>query len=365
MGRSPLSFNLKPERREPFKRSPENQRKRAIGNEMKRGIYRTLFQWGFAVLLILLLFCFGDVSNLVRLQDVSWNGVLLVFLCNAAFSIAHNFRWKLIVDHLSDEKRESFSSLFRYLMNSYTLGLVVPLDVSLVGVRAYHLRQSTQLQTALAIFSVLLDRFLDVIILVALALPSCLFITGAVPAGVAILIVLLSLAGLSLLIRWKKGETFSFFLAGYHFAIVRILSRVPLLKKWIASKGGVTEMECHFDQSSVSQIMSWNVIKYIFLSLRFYFTGQALGVPFSFVQSFFFIPFIQLSGFVSFTPGGLGVVEAGTYGALLLMGIPKSQILLFVFGQRILLMLTLLCLFLLSHLFYIFQLKMRREESLE
>ncbi len=73
---------------------------------MKRGIYRTLFQWGFAALLILLLFCFGDVSNLVRLQDVRWNAFLMVFLCNTAFSIAHNFRWKLIVDHLSGEKEQ-------------------------------------------------------------------------------------------------------------------------------------------------------------------------------------------------------------------------------------------------------------------
>jgi hypothetical protein len=51
-----------------------------------------------------------------------------------------------------------------------------------------------------------LDRFLDVIIFIVLVLPSFLFITGATPAPLAILIVLLFLSGLSLLIRWKRGH---------------------------------------------------------------------------------------------------------------------------------------------------------------
>ncbi len=335
-----------------------NSLKRSIG----KGIWKKVL---LAILLLGLLAYFGDVSSLTRLPEIKWGFVFLIFLCTLFFSLSHNFRWKGIVDHISGEKRESFSSLYRYLLNSYAFGIVVPLDVSLAGVRSYYLRQSQQLSMSLAIFSVLLDRFLDVIIFIVLVLPSFLLITGAASAPLAILIVLLFLLGLSLLIRWKKGDTFSFLLKSYRIGLVRVFSKVPVLRKWIPLKGEVTEMECHFDQSSVFQIMGWNVIKYIFLSLRFYFTGQALGVPFSLIQGFFFIPFIQLSGFISITPGGLGVVEAGTYGALLLMGIPKSQILLFVFGQRILLMFTLLCLVVLNHLLYVFQTKWRKVASVE
>ena len=124
-------------------------------------------------------------------------------------------------------------------------------------------------------------------------------------------------------------------------------------------------MECHFDESSVFQIMGWNCIKYIFLSLRFFFTGLALGVPFSLIQGFFFIPFIQLSGFINITPGGLGVVEAGTYGAPPPHGDFQITDPLFVFGQRFLLMATLLCLVLLNHLLYFVQSKWREVGSFE
>lgn len=327
-----------------------------------RGIWKKVL---LATLLLGLLAYFGDVSSLKRLPEMKWGFVFLIFLCTLFFTLSHNFRWKGIVDHISGEKRESFSSLYRYLLNSYAFGIVVPIDVSLAGVRSYYLRQSQQLSMPLAIFSVLLDRFLDVIIFVLLAFPSFLFITRAASALPALVIVFLFFLGLFLLVRWKKGDTFSYLLRSYHLGLIRILLRVPLLKNWISPKGGATETECHFDESSVFQIMGWNCIKYIFLSLRFFFTGLALGVPFSLIQGFFFIPFIQLSGFINITPGGLGVVEAGTYGALFLMGISKSQILLFVFGQRILLMATLLCLVLLNHLLYFVQSKWREVGSFE
>jgi uncharacterized protein (TIRG00374 family) len=327
---------------------------------IEKGIWKKAL---LAVLLLGLLVYFGDLSFLTRLPEIKWGFVFLIFLCTLFFSLSHNFRWKGIVDHLSGEKRENFFSLYRYLLNSYAFGIVVPLDVSLAGVRSYYLKQSQQLSTSLAIFSVLLDRFLDVFIFIVLALPSFSFITGVAPASLSFLILILFILGLSLMVHWKKGDTFSFLLKGYHVGLVRVFSKVPVLGKWIHPKGEVTEMECHFDESSVFQIMGWSVVKYIFLSLRFYFTGQALGVPFSLIQGFFIIPFIQLTGFISITPGGLGVVEAGTYGALLLMGIPKSQILLFVFGQRILLIFTLLCLFSLSHLYHFVQSRWRKVES--
>jgi uncharacterized membrane protein YbhN (UPF0104 family) len=111
--------------------------------------------------------------------------------------------------------------------------------------------------------------------------------------------------------------------------------------------------------------MGWNTIKYIFLCLRFYFTGLALGIRFPLLQSFFFLPFVQLSGLINITPGGLGFVEMGTYGALYLMGVPHAQILLFVVGQRILLFSIFIILFLLTRLFSLIQSRGRTAEGLE
>lgn len=328
---------------------------------VRKGIWKKVF---LAILLLGVLAYFGDVSSLIHLPEIKWGFFILIFLCTLFFTLSHNFRWKGIVDHLSDGKGESFFSLYRYLLNGYAFGMVIPLDVSLAGLRSYYLKRSQKLTMSLAIFSVFLDRFLDVIILITMATPSFLFITGVASTKLSMGIVFVSLVGLLGAGYWKKGETFSFLLKGYRIGLLLVFSRLPVLRKWIPLQGEGIEAACHFDSSSVYLIMGWNFIKYFFLTLRFYFTGQALGVVFSPIQAFFFIPFIQLSGFVNLTPGGLGVVEAGTYGALVLMGIPKSQILLFVFGQRVLFMATFFLLFMINHLFFFFQSKSERMDPL-
>jgi uncharacterized protein (TIRG00374 family) len=217
----------------------------------------------------------------------------------------------------------------------------------------------------LAVFSVLLDRFLDLVILIMMLLPSLLLVTGAISSAQAFLILISLMIGQGFIIIWKEGETFHFFLSIYRLLVERVFSKVPFLGSRI--KEGTRELEgsYHFDLTSVFRIITWNFIKYFFLSLRFYFTGQAFGVLFPWVRGFFFLPLIQISGLINITPAGLGVTEMGTYGALFLMGIPKSQILIFVLGQRILLLSIILILFALNHLFYLIQSMWDRVEGLE
>jgi len=327
---------------------------------MKKPLLKILVQWGLALLLVLLLFTLGDVSQLAHLSEIHWEFVLLVFLSNVGFTLAHNFRWKEIVDNLSGQKGSPFFSLYRSLVNSYAIGKIIPMDVSLLGLRSYYLKRFQNLPMSTAIFSVLLDRFLDLLLFLTMALPSFLLISQAASATQAMLILLLLLILQGFVILWKKGETFHFFLFLFRTFLVRWLSKIPFLGTRI-SEGMKEEGEIHpFDLASVVQIMGWNHIKYFFLCLRFFFTGLALGIQIPLVKSFFFIPFVQLSGLINITPGGLGVVEMGTYGALFLMGIPNSQILLFVFGQRILLFSIFLSLFVLSHLFYFIHYRWRR-----
>lgn len=330
---------------------------------MKQPFFKVLIQWGLGILLILLVIYLGDISQLPRLPEIHWIYVFALFLSNLGFALSHNFRWKGIVDQGSATKEGNFFSLFRNLVNSYALGIIIPLDISLLSMRSYHLKQVQKMPMTVAIFSVLLDRLLDFIILIMMVLPSILLITGTISVTQSFFILALLLAGQVLIMLWEKGNTFHSLLSLYRVFLERWLTKIPLFRNWM--KAGIKEMEgsYQFDTASVFQITSWSFVKYIFLSLRFYFTGQVLGIPFSWGQGFFFIPFIQLTGLINITPGGIGVTEIGTYGALFLMGVPKSQILIFVFGQRILLLFVFLILFALNHLFYLIQSRWEKVEG--
>ncbi len=328
---------------------------------MKKPLFKHVAQWGLAlVLLLALIFFLGDLSQLKTLPEVHWNYILLAFLGNVGFTLSHNFRWKGIVEGLSPSKKIDFFSLYRFLIDSYAIGKIIPMDASLVGLRSYYLKEFQKIPISMALLSVLLDRFLDVILFLILAVPSFLLITKATSPDQSFSIFLMILLGFALIVAWKKGDTFHFFLNLYRLVIIRWLSKVP----WVGHrmKEGIDETREHrpFRAGSVVQIMVWNFVKYIFLSIRFYLTGQALGISFPFVQSFFFLPFVQLSGLVNVTPGGLGILEMGTYGALFFMGVTRSQILIFVLGQRILLFPMFLILLVLTHLFYFIQTRWRR-----
>jgi uncharacterized membrane protein YbhN (UPF0104 family) len=65
---------------------------------------------------------------------------------------------------------------------------------------------------------------------------------------------------------------------------------------------------------------------------------------------------------LNITPGGLGTVELGSYGALKLMGVPDSKIMVFIVGQRILISCIVVVFALLSHLIFLIGSKLRRAE---
>jgi len=318
-------------------------------------------QWILVVLFLFGLIYIGDVSELTRWPKIHWSFVLLAFLSTVGFTLIHNLRWMAIVKRMSKGSaglRRDFFQFYRWLLNSYALGTVIPSDISLAGVRTYYVNRSRNLLLPAALFSVLLDRFFDFIVFFVLAFPSFLMITKVGGEIKALSILGLFMAAVFLFIYWKKGEGLDSLMQVYRSGM-ELLLKLPIIGKRIEGKWKEETLgKSSFSEGSVYQMMGWSFLKYLLLSLRFYFTGRALGVTFPFLQGVFFIPFIQLVGMLNITPGGLGVVEMGSYGALMLMGVSESKAMVFVVGQRILLSCITISLALASH--FIFFMRSRR-----
>jgi uncharacterized protein (TIRG00374 family) len=237
-------------------------------------------------------------------------------------------------------------------LNSYALGTLIPSDISLAGVRTLYLNRTQILPLSASFFSVLLDRFFDLIVLLALVPPSILFVLKLANATEALSLLGLILAVIFVFVLWKKEKGLDALIRIYRSAMEWLL-RLPVLGKWMGEKWKRGSEQTSFKGGSIHQLMGWSLIKYLLLVLRFYFTGQAFGVEFSFLQGFFFIPFIQLVSMFNLTPGGLGLVEMGSYGALMLMGVPESKIMVFVIGQRVLASVFTIGLALMSQLIFL------------
>lgn len=315
---------------------------------------RIIGQWIFLAVCLFVLVFIGDFSEFLRLPVIHWPFVFLVFLSTLGITLVHNLRWTSIVREISTgspRTKINFFIYYQWLLNSYVVGTLIPSDISLAGVRTYYMERSKNLMLPVALFSVLLDRFFDFVVFIIFVFPSILFITKMVN-GIEALFILGGVIALTFFfVRWKKGETIQYLMKLYQSGINTLL-RLPILQRLGKAMTMESPQESSFSETSLCQLMGWSYLKYLFLSLRFYFIGQAFGVNFSVLQGIFFIPFIQLVGMLNITPGGLGVIEMGSYGALLLMGVPESKIMLFVVAQRALITIFTIGLALMSYFIF-------------
>jgi uncharacterized membrane protein YbhN (UPF0104 family) len=148
--------------------------------------------------------------------------------------------------------------------------------------------------------------------------------------------------------RWKGQDGFALLIRFY-----RKLLTIPFLRKRMRADPGGVSWECSLGKDGFYSISLWTVGTYLLLVLRLFSTGQALHVNLTLLQCLFIIPVIQISGLIGITPANLGFLELGSWGALLLVNVPKDQILQFVLGQRILLTAVILFLFLSTHLLFL------------
>jgi uncharacterized protein (TIRG00374 family) len=309
--------------------------------------WRTVGKWILALGLLAVVFFLGDVRELLHLH-VAWIFVFGMFLSTFAFILLHTLRWKKIVDAISGKKGENLFSFYKWVIHSYVLGYIMPIDVSLIGVRTYYLTQYKHLSLPASLFSVTLDRLLDVLIFFVVLIPSIFYIRRILPSSEAMILMGIWVGGFFFVTRWKEAQTFWFLTHLY-----RKILDLPIIRSRMRGKGNEVRWEYPFKRGGFSALLAWSAAKYLLLVLRFYFTGMALNVNLSFLQSLFVIPVIQCSALISITPGSLGVLELGSWGALFLIAVPKDQILRFVLGQRVLLTFVLLLLILFNHLFFL------------
>jgi uncharacterized protein (TIRG00374 family) len=299
---------------------------------------KLLFQWSLGIAFLVVVFYLGDVSSLARLPRVNWHLVFFAFLATLCFFVIHNLRWMDIVRglRLTDEKAGlPFMDFLRWLVNSYVMGMVVPADLSLVGVRMFYLHRSNTVPPQAALFSLLLDRCLDLVVFVLFLVPAMFFFLkmGGLAGASVLFLALLCLV--LFFIAFRKEKAFDLLVGAYAWAL-KIFARLPVLKNKLKKDVTASIGDCRFSEGLIYRILGWSLLKYFAAALRFYLLGLIFGADFSLLQAVLVMPLIQASFLINITPAGLGIVELGTYGALALMGVEESKILLFVVGQRVL-----------------------------
>lgn len=208
-------------------------------------------------------------------------------------------------------------------------GLFLPTGIGGDAVKMYELTRDEG-KAAAAISSVLVDRFLGLFVLFAMALLALASSYQLVPPEVRIFIAVLfvgCLGGVALLLQRKWIEAW-----GRQLGLDRLLGRFNILRELYDS---IHLYGTRALLRATAASVVWNLI----LILAYYLLGLAVGVELSLGLYFLLVPIISALLVIP-SIGGLGIREGATVFLLKQMGVDDSQALALALAYDLILVIT-------------------------
>jgi uncharacterized protein (TIRG00374 family) len=241
-----------------------------------------------------------DMTHVLQLLGkMAWIPFVVALLLLLSGSLVRAYRWGALVWALG--VRVSWWRLVNLYFVGAFFGQFLPTGVGGDAVKMYELSRDDHKASA-AISSVLVDRFLGLFVLFAMALVALIGGYRLVEPRMRILIGVVfvgSLAGVGLVAQRTWIETW-----GERLGISHLLGRIKILRDLYASlhEYGPAALS----KATVASV-AWNLI----LVGGYYLLAVAVGIQLSMWHFFLFVPIISVALMIP-SLGGLGVREAST-----------------------------------------------------
>lgn len=315
----------------------EQQAEAELSIGQRLGNWKSIASFAFAVVVLAFAIVKGGIDPAATWQRIRHVNPLLYFLAflvyYATFPI-RGYRWKVLLDNAyrGDEREEavegmSVRGLTEILYISWFVNCVVPAKLGDLY-RAYLAKLWAHISFTKTIGTVLAERVVDILVLgFLLALTGFVAFHGRLGAISSILllglglsvvgiIALLAMKHLSPWIHRVVPERFEERYSSFEDGTLSSLQRIPLL----------------LVLTTVIWLMEGARLQLVFSSLNIH--AHFSSVPFA--PLLFFALATAVLTTIPFTPGGLGLVEAGLLGMMIYLGMPKTEATAVVLVDRVL-----------------------------
>lgn len=278
----------------------------------------------------------SGVSELDRVARIVPVYVLGALACTFGIAVSSAARWGVLVDALAGAHVAPTRQYYHYFIISRAVSQVFPDTLSDVSVRSLALRLSHQYAIDAAVYSIAVDRVLDLTTYLVYLAPAALFVVGIWP------------------FEWAAGVTALIFVAGWlafelwpgavigttvkvYTGLLRLAARVPLLARRLGDREQMAQMAARrLSRDQARRLYLFNLVKLVFTFLRLWCFALALELPIAPGLLFFGMAIAQLSQAFAFTPGNLGTLELGWYAVLAVGGVDRELVGAYLLVQRIL-----------------------------
>ena len=311
-----------------------------------------LLQLGIGLALFGILLYLGGPDSLQKLTQLRGLSLVGAFFCTLAIAGSIAGRWGTIAFTLAGRHLAPWNAYLYYFFLNRTLGFFLPKDLTDLGGRAMALHRLHGVPFSLAGASVFFDRVFDVAILI-LFLPAALaYWTGWISIGVAVGMMVSAAASLFVILGVAHRQVVVGSIRLLNWGIAQ-LSRI-----WKSSPRPLRILEMTRPALRKAYILS--LVKFASTVLRSILFSQALETPIPSHVLLLGTPVGQLGYLFAFTPGGLGIFEAGWYALFSIAGIPKETAILFLVEQRVL---TYLCVLVWTLISYVYNALVERKKT--
>lgn len=286
---------------------------------------------GFAATgaIVALLLWIGGAEALTAIREASPIPLLLsVFISLLLFPVA-SVRWGLITDELAGRKVATQWDYFRIRVLSGASGYLAPREVAELGGRTFWLNKARGISLSQAAQGVLLDRICDLLVSF-FVLAGCMFYWlglasawGGLAAMGAASLVLVAVTPW-MLRNARRGGAVSF--AGLR----RLASYFPFVQKRLDRMPELASMS----PSAWRWAIAIGIVKFVLTVARILAAAASVGLNVDQIVMTLATPISQLGYLFAFTPGAIGVYEAGWLAILSAIGASVSISAAFVLVQR-------------------------------
>jgi uncharacterized protein (TIRG00374 family) len=246
-------------------------------------------------------------------------------------------RWRTLTIGVLEAHTATSFEHFLYVLSSRVTSQFLPETASVIVVRSTLLNRLHAVPLKIGITSVLLDKSLDLLMVILLIGPTLLFLSGLVSTTLAFFVSLglLGIVAAVVTLRPTAGLTG---IQALIAALTLVIQKVPFLQRVsvLAKLESLEVTEWQFlHHSSVLRAFWLTVCGQILMVIRTWLIARAVDVNISGITAFWAVALAQSSIIIAITPGSLGIMETSWYLVLDFNHVPSEQIAVFVVAHRL------------------------------
>lgn len=278
----------------------------------------------------------GGFASLQKLSHPDYAWLVAAIFGVGVMVYAFSLRWGMIVNSLTGYKVTDGITYFFYALSSLTFASFTPHVVGAVVGKAVALHKIEKISLKKSSVSVLFDKFFDGILMLLLTWPFFLLVFKWVTVAQVACICLAELCLAALLLIF-----------GYSQWVRLLQACLVLSKKWLGwvpfvgkrwQQGPVYDLQAIsiLEKKVVLRAYCLTIIGLVLLTLRGWFAAMAFGLDMiTPLDVFIGIGLVQLSVFLSCTPGSLGFSDGAWFIAFSAAGVSSEFITVYIVASRV------------------------------